>query len=44
MEASVEEKSAVVVHSPAKVTTDQIEATIEELGYECELREPEPDE
>ena len=37
MEASAEEKQAVVTHDPARVTHEQIIATIEKLGYECEL-------
>ena len=41
VEASVEEKKAVVTYVPTKVTTEQIEAAIEELGFGCEL-ESEP--
>ena len=40
MEASLEKKNAVVTYSSAKVTTEQIEATIEELGFECQLQGP----
>ena len=42
MEASAEEERAIVTHDPAKVTSEQIVATIEELGFECELQS-EPD-
>ena len=41
--ASYEKKEAVVTYSPAKVTTEQIEAVVEELGFGCKLRESEPD-
>ena len=37
MEASVETKKALVAYVPAEVTTAQIEAAIEELGFGCEL-------
>ncbi len=40
MEASVEEKKAVVTYAPTKVTTEQIEAAIEDLGFDCELQIP----
>ena len=38
MEASAEEKQAVVTHDPTKVTSEQIVATIEKLGFECRLQ------
>lgn len=44
MEASWEEKQAVVVHDPNRISAKQIIAAIEELGYGCELQsEPESD-
>ena len=42
MEASVEDKTAVVTYAPTRVTTEQIEAAIEDLGYDCELLESDP--
>ncbi len=42
VEASLEKKKAVVTYVPTKVTTEQIKAAIEELGFGCEL-ESEPD-
>ena len=42
VEASAEKKKAVLTSVPTKVTTEQIEAVIEELGFSCEL-ESEPD-
>ena len=41
MKASLEKKNAVVTHLPAKVTTDQIKAAIEKMGFGCELLEGE---
>ena len=43
MEVSLEQKKAVVTYVPAKVTTEQIEAAIEGLGFGCELVEGEPE-
>ena len=43
MEASSQEKQAVVTHDPAKVTHEQIIAAIEGLGYECELESSSPE-
>ena len=40
--ASYEKKKAVVTYLPARVTTEQIEAVIEELGFGCKLLESEP--
>ena len=42
MEASVKDKTAIVTYAPTKVTTKQIEAAIEDLGYDCELLESDP--
>ena len=43
MEASSKEKLAIVTHDPGKVTHEQIIATIEKLGYECELESSSPE-
>ena len=42
MAASSEEKQAIVTHDPARVTHDEIIATIEKLGYECQLASSSP--
>ena len=39
MKVSLEEKKAVVTYLPSKVTTEQIETAIEDLGFGCELVE-----
>ena len=41
VDASYKEGTARVVYDPAKVTTEQIIGSIEELGYEAELEETE---
>ena len=41
VKASLAKKNAVVTHLPAKVTTEQIKAAIEGLGFGCELQEGE---
>ncbi len=41
--ASYAKKEAVVTYLPAKVTTEQIEAVVEGLGFGCKLQESESD-